>query len=265
MRMIVLIYRETRYSPSSVAKDMAVMNAVAEMLSRGGHEVRCVRPEDVADGMLTDASLVFSMARGEDVLRCLDALHVPVINAPQGVRLCSARYDLDRMLRSKGVPLPPQHGSDGVWVKRGDGPSEVKGDVVLCHTEEECREAQRQMATRGVKSWVRHAHVKGDLVKFYGVEGVFFRHSYPTDKGHGKFRLEEANGKAMHYPFSIDDLQHTADNIAQFTGVKIYGGDAVVRADGSYRIIDFNDWPSFASCKVEAAEAIGKLITQYTQ
>ena len=34
--------------------------------------------------------------------------------------------------------------------------------------------------------------------------------------------------------------------------VPVYGGDCVVSEDGSIRIIDFNDWPSFAPCREEA-------------
>ena len=36
----------------------------------------------------------------------------------------------------------------------------------------------------------------------------------------------------------------------------MYGGDAIVTSDGDFYIIDFNDWPSFASCREAAAEAI---------
>ena len=40
----------------------------------------------------------------------------------------------------------------------------------------------------------------------------------------------------------------------------IYGGDCIVRCDGSYAIIDFNDWPSFSVCRQAAARAIAKLV-----
>ena len=36
--------------------------------------------------------------------------------------------------------------------------------------------------------------------------------------------------------------------------------EAIVRADGSFCVIDFNDWPSFSRCREEAAEAIASLI-----
>jgi hypothetical protein len=42
--------------------------------------------------------------------------------------------------------------------------------------------------------------------------------------------------------------------------VKIYGGDCIIAADGTIRIIDFNDWPSFAPCRDEAGPYIAKCI-----
>ena len=45
--------------------------------------------------------------------------------------------------------------------------------------------------------------------------------------------------------------------------VKIYGGDCIIDADGSMQIIDFNDWPSFAPCRNEAAPYIAKCVLNY--
>ena len=42
--------------------------------------------------------------------------------------------------------------------------------------------------------------------------------------------------------------------------MKIYGGDCIVSPDGEIRIIDFNDWPSFAPCREEAGPQIAKAI-----
>ena len=44
------------------------------------------------------------------------------------------------------------------------------------------------------------------------------------------------------------------------TDDSIYGGDCVVSADGTLRIIDFNDWPSFARCREEAGGKIAECI-----
>lgn len=262
---VLLLYREERFSPASVEKDRAILDAVAEQLKAIGYETVCCRPEMLIDEMLHSVDMVLSMARGEEILKriCLSGSPQPpplILNRPSGIRLCSRRYDLDALLRKNGIAVPPTDGPDGVWIKRGDGSAEVKEDVVLCHTREEEQMVTEQMAARGIECWVRQAHVRGDLVKFYGVEGWFFSHSYPTDTGHSKFGLEVANGEAQHYAFSEDELRCEADRIAALTGVGIYGGDAIIRADGSFCIIDFNDWPSFSSCCNEAARAIVNMV-----
>jgi len=42
----------------------------------------------------------------------------------------------------------------------------------------------------------------------------------------------------------------------------VYGGDCIVSPDGEMRIIDFNDWPSFAPCREEASREIANRVIQ---
>ena len=110
---------------------------------------------------------------------------------------------------------------------------------------------------RGITDIVTQAHVKGDVVKFYGVEGTgFIRYYYSGDDTETKFGDEERNGKPQYYPFSSSDLQTDAEKVACLLQTPIYGGDAIIQEDGSYVIIDFNDFPSFSKCRKEAAKAI---------
>ena len=61
-------------------------------------------------------------------------------------------------------------------------------------------------------------------------------------------------------------LQYINDDIAtrasRVLSLPIYGGDAIITPDGNIHLIDFNDWPSFSSCRDEAAKAIAKRITK---
>ena len=61
-------------------------------------------------------------------------------------------------------------------------------------------------------------------------------------------------------PFSVEELKIQSDKAAEALNVPIYGGDCVVSADGTLRIIDFNDWPSFARCREEAGGKIAECI-----
>lgn len=134
--------------------------------------------------------------------------------------------------------------------------AQSKADVVYCKDRAALANQQASFVIRGVTNWIVQAHIPGDLVKFYGVCGGFFRYYYPNDDGISKFGDEKLNGEAHHYDFDVDALQAIAERVSMLTGVEVYGGDAIVTASGAFYIIDFNDWPSFSRCRNEASEAI---------
>ena len=55
-------------------------------------------------------------------------------------------------------------------------------------------------------------------------------------------------------------LTSVAERASALLGVDIYGGDAVVSPDGNITVVDLNDWPSFRTCTVGAAQKIAELI-----
>lgn len=272
---LISIYRAERYSPNSVERDKAIMDAVCEKLSTR-YTIYKTREEDIeTEGMplmqrLTDAHqphsiaplLVLSMARSRkalDILMQIEAEGARVINRPLAI-LNATRTVIDRMMRENDIPCAPLHGDNGWWIKRGDEAAQEKGDVRFAADEKERDIITEEFRKRGITDIVTTAHVDGDLVKFYGVTGTaFFHTTYPTDGGFSKFGDESRNGTSRHTFFDIADLHSDASRLAQLTGIEVYGGDCIVRADGSYAIIDFNDWPSFSVCRHEAAEAIATI------
>ena len=149
------------------------------------------------------------------------------------------------------------------WVKRVDACAQQKGDVSFVNGEAEYQTVIKRFRESNITSYVIEQHIEGDLVKFYGVEGTAFFHvSYPTESANGfsKFGLEQANGQPSHFNFNESALKQTADEVAQLTGMTVYGGDAIITSTGQFRIIDFNDWPSFSPCRREAAKAIAERI-----
>ena len=257
---ILCIFRARRFSPNSVENDRQILEAVAREMKALGNEVRMITEEEVLSlGVLPEADIVYCMARSDEALEIIERSKAHVINAPEGIRICGNRQALTDIMRRLDVPIPPENGDDGIWLKRGIGTAEVAEDTVFCSSEEEIAEAMRRFADRGITDVCRQAHVVGDLVKFYGVANTdFFYHFYPTDFGRSKFGSEEHNGKAHHYPFSAEEMKTAVDRLATSIGVIVYGGDAIVRSDGSFVIIDFNDWPTFSPCREEA----GKKITE---
>ena len=252
---IVAIARDKRFSPHSVEKDRAILQAVVEGLQQ---PVVWTDEAQVQTEGLPPADLYLTMARGTAVLQQLSEAEKAgkrVVNAAESVAQC-VRSVLHRALQAHAIPLPPTEGNVGYWLKRGDASAQEQGDVVFCQDKEALAMQQQLFVQRGVTDWVVEAHLPGDLLKFYGVAGGFFRYFYPSDDGMSKFGNEQHNGLAHHYAFDAAQLQAMVEQVAALTGVEVYGGDVIVAPSGDFFLIDFNDWPSFSRCRETAAKAI---------
>lgn len=265
----LLIQRAACYSPNSEEKDLAILQEVGSLLenatiiseddfvNRFSTYNQSVSSESVES--VNTYCQIISMARSPKALDSLEQLEqsgIRVLNPSVGVRACQ-RSNVDKVMRENYLPLPPDKGDDGYWVKRADTTAQSKEDVCFCHDWSEVEKIKSTFMQRGITDVVTQAHVKGDVVKFYGVEGTgFFRYYYSGDDTETKFGDEERNGKPQYYSFSSSNLQADAEKLACLLQTPIYGGDAIVREDGCYVIIDFNDFPSFSKCRKEAAKAI---------
>ena len=265
----LLIQRAACYSPNSEEKDLAILQEVGCFFD----DVNIVGEGEFVENFSTYNQLIsaeslgavnayyqiISMARSPKALDCLEQLEqrgMRVLNSSVGVRACQ-RSNVEKVMRENHLPLPPDEGDDGYWVKRADAAAQSKEDVCFCHDWSEVEKMRSTFMKRGITDIVTQAHVKGDVLKFYGVEGTgFFRYYYSGDDTETKFGDEERNGKPQYYPFSSSDLQTDAEKVACLLQTPIYGGDAIIQEDGNYVIIDFNDFPSFSKCRKEAAKAI---------
>ena len=219
------------------------METVCQLLAEDGCEV-CVCDEDDVTA-IPSSPLVLTMGRSNRLLDLLAACEhegTLVQNATAGVRLCGRRSLLETRLRQAGVTMPPVYSDGACWLKRGDTCTQTADDVVFVPCRAELETARQRFLQRGISDLVVSSHVEGDVVKFYGVVGTSFFRAYHAD---GDRLCERQN-----------QLRAEAERAAHATGVTVYGGDAVIREDGSLCVIDFNDWPSFSRCREEAAVAI---------
>lgn len=273
---MLLIQRARRYSPHSEEKDRFILEAVGRLLGKvdivgeEALETFLQSHERVGEnlsktGVPTERCLILSMGRAPQTLDYLSTLEekgVCVLNPTAGVRACQ-RSNIERVMRENHLPLPPSEGEKGYWLKRGDQSAETQEDVCYCANRVELELAKERFQQRGIVEFMVQAHVEGDLIKFYGVEGTnFFRCFYPCDDGETKFGAEQRNGISHHFNYSKGQLQHDAERLSRLLQTPIYGGDAIIRADGTYVIIDFNDWPSYSRCRQEAAQAIVERVRQ---
>ena len=271
------IRRGNQFSPNHVGNDAAIFSLTAEHLRQMG----CVVNEYVeTDLLLNDPSerFIFNMVRDWRSIRKLQKLEdkgYRVINSGYGIENCT-REKMTRLLMEQGIAHPrslilqtdedptealEKAGFECCWIKRGDFHAIHREDVTYVRNLEEAKTILKEYAIRGIPNAVINEHLVGDLVKFYGVEGTdFFYWFYPSNMHHSKFGLEAINGTAKGLPFEVETLQQICNKAANVLNTQIYGGDCIVSDSGEIRLIDFNDWPSFAPCRNEAAAAIAQRI-----
>lgn len=253
------IRRDASFSPNSEEKDRAILQATCDVL---GEDIPIVDESRLDESY--DADVYLSMARFPQTIQMLKHFEEQgkvVVNSGFAVEACS-RSHLQAIMTSHQVPIPPSKGEFGYWIKRGDAAAQLENDVVYCEDGETLKRAQADFSSRGITDVVITAHVKGDVVKFYGVGHHFFQYFYPTDDQQTKFSHERVNGKAHHYAFDEKCLEREVQRLANIITLDVYGGDAIIDKEGNFFIIDFNDWPSFSRCKKEAANAIAQLVKE---
>lgn len=271
------IMRAGAYSPNHIGNDAAIFNAVAENLRKRGCIVNIYSEDQFIAGNVTE-NIIVNMCREQKSIALLQKMEDEgrlVINSGYGIENCT-RERMTRILIGSNIPYPKSlmvNTNEGVkealekagfsqcWIKRGDFHAMHKEDVSFVRHPQEAQELLQEYFLRGINRAVINKHLEGDLVKFYGVQGSpFFFWFYPFDLGHSKYGHEAINGKSQGIKFDLEKMKQICQSASEVLDVKIYGGDCIVSPEGDIRIIDFNDWPSFAPCRDEAAPHIAKCI-----
>lgn len=270
------ILRASAYSPNHIGNDAAILNAVAEQLRKRGCEVKIYSEEQFLAGA-TDEDIIINMCREPRSISLLQKLEDNgkiVINSGYGIENC-VRERMTRILVGSGIPHPEsiivntdeevktalsKAGISQCWIKRGDRHAMHKEDVTYVRHAVEAQEVLQEYFLRGIGRAVINRHIPGQLVKFYGVRNQpFFYIFYPLQDmaglSHNLLALKPA--KMIAREKEILKMCMTA---AEELGVDIFGGECIIDPDNVIRIIDFNDWSSFAPCRSEAAPHIAKSI-----
>lgn len=264
----IAISRGSRYSPNHVGNDSKILALTIEQIKAQGHTVT-IYDEDQVRPDLIKTPYIFSMIRGSrslSILKEVENQGALIINSTQGVYNCY-RKNLARLLPQAGVNIPATlvvetHNEVNhlpfagipfkVWIKRGDVHAIHREDVTLVYSLDELNEVIREYNRRNISAAVVQEHIMGPVVKFYAVKDTPFFHFYFHDRTTAQ-------------PFDTNLLRQMAQRSAEILDVDIYGGDAVVGPEGDIRIIDLNDWPSFAPVRDEAAYWIAKVIVEKAQ
>jgi hypothetical protein len=262
------VYRELAHSPGRETDDAEILRATAARLAALGFEVTLKTPEEALEGRLRPPQFLFVMC---ERLPILERLAVWEQAGACQVNSCGAILNTyrDRMIplfAENGVSFPhsvliaanPAEVPDQIgptWIKRGDVHNTQEGDVTFARDRTAAVAAVERLAARGIRRAVVQEHVAGDLIKFYGIVGrpgdpsapagsLWFQWFYHRDQTLAKHRFEPEN------------LARQAVKAACALGLEVYGGDAIVTADGRVVVIDLNAWPSFALYRKAASGKI---------
>ncbi len=265
------IMRAGAFSPNHIGNDASILNLTAEQLRKRGCEVKIYSEEQLIAGHVNE-DIIINMCRDHrsfPILQQKEDAGALVINSGYGVENCT-RERMTRILLGSNIPTPDSlmvntnevvtqrmkdAGMTKVWVKRGDFHTMHKEDVTYVRHPEEAQEVLQEYFLRGIKRAVINRHIEGELLKFYGVVGTSYFHCF------FHFGSRDKNGTDEDKPrFDHEALKTACLSAADALGIKIYGGDAIILPDGSFTIIDFNDWPSFAPCRAEASAVIARAI-----
>lgn len=271
------ISRGEKYSPNHTNNDGIIFKLVADELRSLGAKVELIDEKKFQDSQI-NTQIVFSMVRSPKSVEKLIEIEEKgalVINSGFSIKNCY-RANLTKILTYNSIPYPKSlvvntseviweeldyFNNYPIWVKRGDVHAIHKEDVVLVYCREEVNNVLSEFKKRGIKDAVLMEHIEGDIIKFYGVRDTgFFYWFNLLDTNHSKFDIEKKVNSNNHTPFSEQNLTKLAEKSAMLAGVSIYGGDVIVRKDGTLCLIDLNDWPSFAPIRESASKAIANHI-----
>jgi hypothetical protein len=260
------IYREVAHSPGRIEDDRAILECVGDALRAREFDLVLVPPD--AEFNSNFANIFAMCERGPvlDRLKNAEKTGSIIVNSPDAIRN-TYRHRMIELFARHGVSAPPSRvvASDAnrqprlksVWIKRYDFHATEAQDVMYIASEEGWQDALRGFAKRGIPFVVAQEHVPGDLVKFYGVRNprgsvgsAWFEWFYHRDKG------------MLGHAFDVTALRRAAFSAAAALGLEIFGGDAIVRADGELVVVDTNAWPSYARYRESAAEAIADYLTE---
>lgn len=265
---IAAIMRSGAFSPNHIGNDATIINTVAEQLRKRGCEVNIYSEEQFCAGQANE-QVIINMCREQrstEKLQQLENEGALVINSGYGIENC-IRERQARILLGSNIPCPEsiivdtdeavrqrliKLGMQQCWIKRGDFHAQHAEDVSYVRSANEAQDVLQEYFLRGFKRAVISRHLPGKLVKFYGVSTTPFFHWFLP------FEPESSKMSAEQQRHTDQQLKTICRKAAHELNVMVYGGECIMADDGALSIIDFNDWPSFSSCRTEAASYIAK-------
>jgi hypothetical protein len=263
------VLREPAHSPGRIDDDAAIMRRVGDALAERGFNVELIAADAVIEAPAANLFVMCERGTVLDRLAAMEKAGAIVVNTTTAIRNTYRHRMVELFARNRvaaprswiiaaGASTPRP--ADCAWIKRYDFHATQTDDVLYVASEAGWREALSRFAERDIPFVIAQEHVPGDLVKFYGVRSAartkdadWFEWFYHRDKG------------MLGHSFDPARLGKAGLDAAAALGLEVFGGDAVIKANGEPMIIDLNAWPSYALYRDRAAQAIADCLTERFQ
>ena len=268
---IAAVLRAGIFSPNHIANDAAILHAVVAELRKRGCQVNVYSEEEFADSDIVE-DVVLAMCRGERALGKLQRLEDAgriVMNSGYGIENC-IRMIMVRLLQQARLPIPDSFvvdtdvdvrkmlrkaGFGQCWVKKGDAPVHHLEDIARCRHVEEAQEILHEFFFRHISKAVVSRAVEGEKIRCYGIASADVFHAFLPFHAH-----EGADASKALSPERYGEVRAICMKAAEILKVDVFGCDMVLDGDGVCHLVNFDDWPSFAPIRKDAARAIAKAV-----
>lgn len=192
-----------------------------------------------------------------------------VMNSGYGIENC-IRMIMVRLLQQADIRIPDSFvvdtdvdvrrqlrkaGFGACWVKKGEAPVHHLEDIARCRHVEEAQEILHEFFFRHISKAVVSRVVEGEKIRCYGIASAEVFHAFLP------FRTPEGDDASSALPpVLFDEVKEVCMKAAGVLKVDVFGCDMVLDADGVCWLVNFDDWPSFAPIRREAARAIAKAV-----
>ena len=273
---IAAILRAGIFSPNHIANDAAILHAVVAELRRRGCQVKVYSEEEFCNAVI-DEDVVLAMCRGDRAVEKIQHLEDAgrlVVNSGYGIENC-IRMIMVRLLAQAGVPVPEffvvdtdvdvrkqllKAGFGPCWVKKGDAPVHHLEDIARCRHAEEAQELLHEFFFRHISKAVVSKDVDGEKIRCYGVASSGWFHAFLPFRSGGFKEDDDTLSQSL-----VQKVKDICMKAAEVLNVDVFGCDIVLDKDGECQLVSFDDWPSFAPIRKEAARAIAKSVLTRTR
>ena len=268
---IAAILRAGIFSPNHIANDAAILHAVVAELRRRGCLVNVYSEDEFCNADIEE-DVILTMCRGAATLEKLQKLEDKgylVINSAYGIENC-IRMIMVRLLAQAGLPVPEsvvvdtdvdvrkrlvKAGFGACWVKKGDSPVHHLEDIARCRHAEEAQEILHEFFFRHISKAVISRDVEGEKIRCYGVASSGWFHSFIPFRSGTTLDTDADISGSIH-----QKVREICMKAAEVLNVDVFGCDIVIDRAGECYLVSFDDWPSFAPIRKEAARAIAKAV-----